>query len=251
MPVPETWEWDRFLKFFRRSWKAGDHVAILGPAGGGKTFLASELLDIRKFIVVLDIKGLRDPSVFRLVEEKGFEPVSTWPLPDEGKRLKPDQNGNVAPIRVVLSPPNGRPEDLFQMANIFRACLRDIYIRGGWSVYADELRLITDPVSGMGLNREVENLILIKRFEGVSIVGASQAPRWIPHAMYDQSVHTFFFSNRDEQVVKRLAEIAGGMDRKEVADRVRALRGRSLLYVNGRTRKMVVTKVVPSGPRVS
>jgi hypothetical protein len=251
VPTTEKWEWERFLKFFRRAWKAGDHVAILGPAGGGKTFLASEILDVRKYIVVLDIKGLRDPSIYRLVEEKGFEPITTWPMKDEAKRLKPDRDtGRINPIRVVLSPPNNRPEDLYAMANTFRNVLRDVYIRGGWSVYADELRLITDPVSGMGLNREVENIILIKRFEGCSIIGSSQAPRWIPHAMYDQSVHTFFFRNRDEQVVKRLAEIAGGTDRKEVADKVRSLRNRELLYVSGRTQRMVITKVVPSGPHI-
>lgn len=240
----ERMDWATFLRYLHRVWKPGDHLVELGPAGGGKSFLASEILDTHKYIVALDIKGLRDPSIIRLVDEKGFIPITSWPVKDEKKRLK-----DHLPLRYVLSPPNKEPGDLYRMGGIFREVLQDIYRRGGWSVYLDELRVVCDANKGMDLGGDVENLILVSRYQGTSVIGASQAPRWIPHAMYDQAVHAFFFNNRDHLVVQRLAEIAGGADRREIAAIVRNLRHREVLYVGGANRRMIVTKAKATGPR--
>src|SRR5205814_1226509 len=102
----DTMAWDRFLRYLHRAWRAGDHVALLGPAGAGKTFLGTEVLDTRRYIVALDIKGGRDPVLNRLVIEKGFIPITSWPVRDERKRIKQGEA-----LRYLLSPPNARPED--------------------------------------------------------------------------------------------------------------------------------------------
>lgn len=230
----ERQDWATFRAWFARNWFAGEHVILLGPAGRGKSYLASEILELRKYVVAFDIKGSKDPSLARM----GFERIGTWPHPKERERIRKGE-----PLRVVLAPANEKPEQLPAMRDTFRTALRDVYVRGGWSVYLDETRIVVDPIVGMGLGREVENLILVKRFEGVSVVCASQAPRWIPHAAYDQSVHAFFWRNRDAEVTRRLAEISGGFDRKEIITTVAGLGFHDVLYVGGRDERMIVTKV--------
>lgn len=229
--------WDNFLRWFGRNWYAGEHVILLGPAGRGKTYLASRILPLRRYVVAIDIKGGKDPSL-SLDRLDGFRNTSSWPHPKERQLVKTGE-----PLRLRLAPPNGRPTDLPAMRSTVRDCLNDVYIRGGWSVYLDECRVVVDPRAGMGLGREVENLILVKRFEGVSVITASQAPRWIPHAAYDQSVHAFFWRNRDREVVKRLAEIAGGIDRREIESAVASLGFHEVLYVGGKRERMIRTEV--------
>lgn len=228
--------WPAFLRWFGRNWYAGEHVILLGPAGRGKTYLAARILPLRRYVVAIDIKGGKDPSL-SLDRLDGFVNTSTWPHPKERKLV---QQG---PLRLRLAPPNDRPEQLPAMRATVRSCLTDVYVRGGWSVYLDECRVVVDPRAGMGLGREVENLILVKRFEGVSVITASQAPRWIPHAAYDQSVHAFFWRNRDREVVKRLAEISGGFDRREIETAVAGLGFHEVLYVGGKDERMIVTEV--------
>ena len=49
--------WERFLAYMRDTWKPGQHIAMIGPTGEGKTTFAAGLLSIRKWVMALDPKG--------------------------------------------------------------------------------------------------------------------------------------------------------------------------------------------------
>src|SRR5258708_34998722 len=57
--------WDQFLVALRRgsatpkirAWQPGDHAALVGPTGDGKTTLAGGILRLRKWALELDPKG--------------------------------------------------------------------------------------------------------------------------------------------------------------------------------------------------
>src|ERR1700748_169221 len=66
--------WPHFLAWFRRAWKPGQHVAMIGPTGEGKTTFASGILAQRKYVIALDPKG-EDETL----SASGFERVLHLP----------------------------------------------------------------------------------------------------------------------------------------------------------------------------
>ena len=50
-------EWDLFLDWFKDNWHPGDHAALIGPTGEGKSTFAVGILGLRKWVLALDPKG--------------------------------------------------------------------------------------------------------------------------------------------------------------------------------------------------
>src|SRR5438034_912004 len=48
------WEW--LYGYLRRRFRQGDHVAIIGPTGTGKTHLALEVAELRSYVIVVACK---------------------------------------------------------------------------------------------------------------------------------------------------------------------------------------------------
>ena len=70
-------KWEDFLEWFKIKWELGQHVALVGPTGAGKTVYVVNILPMRKYVIALDAKG-GDESL-ELLTRKGFE-YSKWPL---------------------------------------------------------------------------------------------------------------------------------------------------------------------------
>jgi hypothetical protein len=97
-----------------------------------------------------------------------------------------------------------------------RNALRTMYAEGNWVIFFDEIRDITDPrAPGLGLLPDVDVIYRKGRSRFVSIVGSTQAPRWVPSSFYDQASFAWIGRLRDESKQKRLLEI-GGLSRKEL-----------------------------------
>jgi hypothetical protein len=58
----------------------------------------------------------------------------------------------------------------------------------------------------------MEHIWLFGAKRGVNVIGATQAPRFVPSAFYDQSHVHFIFKIRDKRSQKRLSEISGDVD---------------------------------------
>jgi hypothetical protein len=95
-----------------------------------------------------------------------------------------------------------------------------VYEEGGWVVVFDEIRDVTDPQSsrfrGLDLLGQVDLLYRKGRYRNVSIVAATQSPRWAPPAFYDQASFAWIGRIRDELRQKRLLEI-GGLSKSELS----------------------------------
>lgn len=201
--------WDHFFnRVFK--WNQGEHVALIGPTGRGKSTLAGYINEKRRLVVALDLKG-DDPTLKRW----GYDVTRTWPMDGEAERLKgrvverPDGTKVriVDPIRLRLSPPMQTPDEILSAREVFRDCLQDVFSRGGWTVYCDELYIASH--RSFGLGSDIERLMVHARSRNGTMVNATQAPRWIPKLTYDQASHLFVWPVRDKDGLQRVEEITG------------------------------------------
>ena len=204
------------------TWTQGEHVTLIGPTGQGKTTLARAILPRRTYSLVLASKP-RDSLLHQFPDHTV---VRSW-APHERK--------------VILWPKMTEPEDVITQRDVFATALRDVYRQGGWSVYLDEARYVTD---FLGLAKLVELLWLQGRSLGVSVVASTQRPRHLPLEAYSQASHVYMWRTRDLQDLKRLADMAGGPPVSEIRAAVSALPQYGVLYLSS-TGEMRSTKVDP------
>lgn len=187
-PVP----WSIMRRQIAKDLKPGSrdsatHVAILAPTRQGKTTLAIKgLLPIytRAGIPVLIIDSTGDPKLAKMGER----------LPRVGKLTE------VHSVHV---------DDMSMDSRLkIHKALSRAYAQGDVLIYADEVRQLADK-SFFGLGAALDNIWIFGGKRGVTMIGSTQAPRYVPSNFYDQSQAHFLFKIRDLRARRRLAEIGG------------------------------------------
>jgi hypothetical protein len=232
--LPPFVRWDRFLADFR--WTQGEHLTTIGPTGSGKTVLNRQLLRRRDFVVVLGIKQ-RDPELYGPFQDQGYHLV---------RKFNPEPPHDADQWRVLLVPQTDRhgTEGRQAKAKVFRQALNDIQDAGNWAVYADDVLYLSDQLR---LAPELEELWILGRSEGVSVVASSQEPVNVPVMAYSAATHLFLFKNPDLYRARRMAELTG-VNREVAQETIMRLPDHECLYINKSTTKMVRTSViVPRG----
>jgi len=109
--------------------------------------------------------------------------------------------------------------------------LDQIYDEGDWVVILDETRAISDPRSpGLGLQPLLDRLWLRGRSRNISLIAATQAPRWVPSSFYDQCQFVWCSRIRDDKAHQRIMEI-GSMTRAHIPH-IASVRKRRWLYMD-------------------
>lgn len=185
-------EWKTFRKLLQEDLEpsqrtAGKHFACLAPTRGGKTTLVTKgiiPLYVQAGVPVLVIDSTSDPK-----------------LADYGERMP--RFGKMTGLHRVSVENLGRESITKTYEAIMRA-----YKQGDMLIYVDEVRHVCDP-SFMGLKKTMETIWLFGGKRGITLGGATQAPRWVPSSFYDQSQCHFLFRIRDVNSRKRIEEISG------------------------------------------
>lgn len=223
--------WDDFLVWFKDAWKPGEHVAFVAPTGEGKTTTAVGILKQRKYVLALDPKG-GDSTL----KAAGFERITKWDratLRMIQKKIEDDE-----PVRLIVGPIVETREDMTAMRVLFSKVLRDVFRQGGWTVYVDELQVLSDRRL-MNLAGDAEALLIAARDKGVSFVSSFQRPANVPRTASDQSSWFVVFHTRDIDVVNRLAEMAG-QAKAHMRGAIKGLTPHSCLIFNRNPRQPII-----------
>lgn len=207
----------------------GQHVAIIGPTGQGKTTLALDLLDgfwdAGGSDLVLANKP-KDALLSKLVRE-GWPRIRAWP-PDYAHRVG---------RRVLLWPTYGRASKAKANKATFEYALDMALLEGGWFIYVDEVRYF---IEQMGMRSLIDEFWNGARSSGVTLVAGSQGTTWINKTMIRQETWLFLFKPRSLEERKEYADAAGD---KSVVEDLDQLRDHEFLLVHTPDGRRYISRV--------
>ena len=216
--------------------RQGEHVTTIGPTGSGKTVLNRELLKLRDFVVVLGVKN-RDPELYGGFEREGYRQV------DKFSASPPDDADEERVLYVPKTSKHGQDGRRERAAKL-RHALNDVYDAGSYAVYIDDVQYVSDQ---LGLATELEELWMLGRSEGVTVVASSQEPVNIPLMAYGMATHLCLVKNPDLRRADRMAELTG-VNRDVVRDTILRMPPHEFLYVR-KTDSYMARSKVSTGPR--
>jgi len=227
-------EWDMLLAWFADEWKPGQHVALIGPTGEGKSTFAVGTLGLRKWVLALDPKG-EDETL----SASGYQRITSWPPPSKIR----DDIAEGKPARLIVGGSTRTREEMAKLAELMKQAIEGVRAEGGWTIYADEFQLLADRRM-YGLDKEIETLLIAARSRGTSVVTAFQAPAWVPKAGTRQATFVVLWPTRDRVMIKTVAE-AMGRPWHELAEAVDELPPYHVLIIPKRIRAPMVLAHAP------
>lgn len=213
----------------------GEHVAIIEPTGGGKTFLAYNLLDAAmtqnphlRAVSLMPKSG--DPSTAQWARRLNLRETPVWPPAPRLFGGKP--RGYVLWPRHPL---NLEPEQRRRVVGgVLRRGMDNQLTRGNSITFLDDAH---SAATMMGLNSYLEEMLVNGRAKGAGAWVALQKPSGsvasgsVTSFIYSQPVHMFLGRDTETRNLKRLGEI-GMFDSRETEETVRNLR---LYQIGGHT----------------
>jgi hypothetical protein len=191
--------WRVFLMWLQDIWQPGQHMFIVAPTGEGKTTLAVPILELRKWVLALDPKGIDDT-----LAESGFTRVESLPLP---RKMRNDI-ADGKPARIIIGGSARSDEDQEKLKRLMKQALKMAREHGGWTIYVDEFQILADRRM-YGLDKDVELLLIAARRDRSSVVMTFQAPAWVPRAATRQARVGIIGPTRDRTMIKNVAESMG------------------------------------------
>lgn len=226
--------WETMHKHLIANWRQGEHMAVVGPTGVGKTTFLREALDARTYVVVFCSKVHDDV----LADFPGFEVIEKWPPKVHQNKVllwpKPVKKERFwQPPRRVMKDTKAKQKEVFADA------MDRIFLEGNWTVGFDEQHYLCQD---LGLMEENATFQHQGRSSGLTIVNGTQRPAWVPVVTYSSATHAVLWKNTVDDDLKRLANL-GGISKRELEYNLLTLDKHSFVYVNTRNGDVFRSKV--------
>ena len=214
--------WPQFLRHMGQTWEPGQHIAMIGPTGEGKSTFAGGLLSLRDYVLAFDPKG-EDTTlsatgyqrVLRLPNEIGqWERITRSKDARQWDRIHQDI-AEGKPARLILGGPSRTVEQDNRNQALMHRAFQYAREAGGWTVYVDEFELISS-VRQFNLGKWVERMLISARSEGTSVVTSFQAAAWVSKHATRQARMTVMWPTGDRDMIKAVAS-SMGRDWRQVA----------------------------------
>lgn len=185
----------QWLAWMRREWRQGQHIAIMGRTGRGKTTLARDLLTARDWVVALAVK--RADDTLETFPRAGYKLIKKWP-PDYGAQ------------RLLLWARPRNLSDIGKQKSVLARVFDDVYQNGGWCVFCDDVAYIAN---ALGFKSTLSILLNQARSGHSSLVAAMTQPssvsQAIPSEVWRQVRFHLIFYYRVGRDLDSIADIVG------------------------------------------
>jgi hypothetical protein len=239
-----------FKTFVDEYWfpEPGEHTALIGPTGYGKTTAGMKLLaqachdHPETMGVALAMKPHKGPksqgpkstgdkTVATLTRALGGRVTRRWPPPS----LWPWQR---KPAFWTFWPTHSMDPkiDIDRHQEQFADCILDCYKRGDRWVFCDELYSLT---AELKLGDEIVTGLSKGRSMHMGMIAATQRPAHVPLWFYSESRHFFLWPMTDGGAYDRLREI-GNVDPHLIKAILGSLQGHDCLYLYAPKRQMAI-----------
>lgn len=261
---PVIWlPWEQYLGWLggrithvRSSWgedvklgppaQPGEHDAMIGPTGEGKSTYAVGRLSLRKYVLALDPKG-EDETL----TASGYDRVRSIYQDDLRWRLRNRQDAKVwdrvwdnvesgRPARVIVGGPAKSHSQVEDLRNLMREAVSFGRFTGGWTIYVDEFEVMSSREM-YKLGPVINEMLITARRAGISLMTSYQAQAWVSKHSIRQSRRAVLWPTGDRDMIKAVAE-GMGRDWREVAQAVDELpQWHTLTIPRGKHHPMVIT----------
>lgn len=207
-----------------RPWAPGEHWALIGTTGDGKTTHAVGVLEQRRYVLALDPKG-EDETLsasgylrVRSLPRNGWRGIRDRALDRDDQRTwnqiyeRIEQGHNA---RVIVGGGARTDSEDYALQELMRDAVTFCRHAGGWTLYVDEFELLSSQRM-MKLGNLIERMLITARRAKTSVVTSFQAPAWVSKHATRQARMTTMWPIGDPDMIKMIAQ---GMGRnwKEVA----------------------------------
>lgn len=185
----------QWLELLRAEWRQGQHIAVMGRTGRGKTTLARDLMALRGWVAVIAIK--RADDTLDTFPKLGYKIIKRWP-PAYGEQ------------RVVLWSKPKTLTDQFAQREQIAKLFDDVFQNGGWAVLLDDVPRMAN---ALGFKREIATMLNEARSSHASIVSVMTQPssvtQAIPSEIWRQVRFHLVFKYRVGRDLDAIADITG------------------------------------------
>jgi len=240
-------------------WQPGEHDAMIGPTGEGKSTYAVGRLALRKYVLALDPKG-EDETL----SQSGYQRVRSIPPPQEAgtmaelrykmrhredarlwdrvyKRIEDGQDA-----RVIVGGSANNQAEFTRLRLLMSEAIDYCRFTRGWTLYVDEFEVVSSR-DIYNLAKIVNLMLITARRAGISVMTSYQAQAWVSKHAIRQARRAVMWPTGDRDMIKNVAQ-GMGREWREVAAAVDELPPfHTLTIPRGKHHPMVITKAPKLG----
>ena len=237
----------------------GEHDAMIGPTGEGKSTYAVGRLQLRKYVMALDPKG-EDETL----SQSGYVRVRSIPPPQEAGTLaelrykathredartwdrlyRGIEDGGEA--RVIVGGSANNQSEFTRLRLLMSEAIDYCRFTRGWTLYVDEFEVVSSR-DIYNLAKIVNLMLITARRAGISVMTSYQAQAWVSKHAIRQARRAVMWPTGDRDMIKNVAQ-GMGREWREVAAAVDELPPfHTLTIPRGKHHPMVITSAPKLG----